>query len=132
MKTTRRTLFKLIGGALVASQVPLKLASAAKVPLLYCNGKDCDAAGLEAMLMGEPFSFATRELMNKYVGDYTNNFNFTGLPDMLIKRTVELSGMTDTAITFSGVHGKIKDNEPIFHIRDTRSFSVEGGIKHVG
>ena len=131
MKTTRRTLFKLIGGALVASQVPLKLASATKVPLLYCNGKDCDAAGLEAMLQGEPFSFATRELMNKYVGDYTNNFNFTGLPDMLVERTVRISGMFDTDIKFSGVHGKMRHNEPIFHVRDTNHFNLSGSIKYI-
>ena len=64
MNMNRRGFFKLIAGAAVVAATPIEALTSSDAPTIYCNGVDCDAAGLNALLRGEVVRFETPEMAN--------------------------------------------------------------------
>lgn len=84
----RRNFFKLIAGAAVVAAAPI--GPLAKVPMIYCNGVDCDAEGLTALFRGDVVEFAHPELAEHiyWQGDV---LNLAG--EFQVHTPIEISGM---------------------------------------
>lgn len=84
MTVSRRGFFKLAAGAAAMVAVPSVLISE-HVPTIYCDGVNCDAAGLAALMAGKAVQFAASDMAGK-IGWAGGTLNLSG--DFLILEPV--------------------------------------------
>ena len=95
--TTRRGFFKLMAGAAAMAAVP-SIAITKAVPVIFCNGVDCDSAGLDALIRGEVVEFANPDLA-AHIGWRGDVLQLAG--DFTVKEPVKLP-KANTSKTLTG------------------------------
>jgi hypothetical protein len=115
--TTRRGFFKLMAGAAAMAAVP-SIAVPNIAPTIFCNGIDCDSAGLDALIRGKVVQFSNPELAAQ-IGWRGNVLQLAG--DFVIKSPIK-PGTHLSHKVLTG--GKFELHSSLFDLTDTQSFTV--------
>lgn len=113
----RRGFFKLIAGAAAVVAVPKVLLALEPIETIYCDGVNCDADGLAALMMGKTVRFANPEM--------TKGIGWRG-------EWLDLGGNTFTlekSCKVSGVDFKMRQCSVIRRMNDAAFYFEDGKIR---